>query len=190
MNEQRGTGDNSTMPHPSENLAATDAELNKPSTRKMNDILVPALIFYLFIAAGIISFGVFVSDKPFSDSSALGAFLFAIYFMSRDFVKAGDWRIGVMAVGWLTTIAVSAVGLYQLVMDRVDIEVIGMYPLSAILILAVMGLMDALRRIKPIRFAGQRLSQFGDSKWVQYPVIAILLGGTVAITVIAHWLQP
>ncbi len=78
--------------------------------------------------------------------------------------------------------------IYQLRGRRDESLRVGIYPATAILLLAISG-DSRYRKDSTFPVPGRHLARFGASKWVQRTAAVIVLAGGLAITIYAYWLN-
>lgn len=150
-------------------------------------MLVPALLFYVVMTAMFVGLDAFM-DKPTSMNLPFMPFLVSMVSFTSDARRAWDWRNGTKVVAVLTAVAMLLAFIYQLAVGEVNLLGVGIYPATAILLLAITRVIRAIGKTAPFQFPGDT-ARFGASKWVQRTAAVIVLAGGLAITVYAYWLN-
>ncbi|HAI9829637.1 TPA: nitrite reductase [Escherichia coli] len=161
---------------------------NANQVRSLRDMLVPALLFYVVMTAMFVGLDAFM-DKPTSMNLPFMPFLVSMVSFTSDARRARDWRNGTKVVAVLTAVAMLLAFIYQLAVGEVNLLGVGIYPATAILLLAITWVIRAIGKTAPFQFLGRHLARFGASKWVQRTAAVIVLAGGLAITVYAYWLN-
>ena len=154
----------------------------------LRNMLVPALLFYVMMTAMFLGLDAFM-DQTTSMNLPFMPFLVSMVSFTSDARRAWDWRSGTKVVAVLTTVAMLLAFIYQLAVGEMNLLGVGIYPATAILLLAITWVIRAIGKTAPFQFLGRHLARFGASKWVQRTAAVIVLAGGLAITVYAYWLS-
>lgn len=111
---------------------------NANRVRSLRDMLVPALLFYVVMTAMFVGLDAFM-DKPTSMNLPFMPFLVSMVSFTSDARRAWDWRNGTKVVAVLTAVAMLLAFIYQLAVGEVNLLGVGIYPATAILLLAITG---------------------------------------------------
>nr|QHU23978.1 nitrite reductase [Klebsiella oxytoca]WNL65601.1 nitrite reductase [Klebsiella oxytoca] len=154
----------------------------------LRNMLVPALLFYVMMTAMFLGLDAFM-DQTTSMNLPFMPFLVSMVCFTSDARRAWDWRNGLKVVVVLTVVAMLFAFAYQLAVGKVSLFGVGIYPVTAFLLLAITWVIRAIGKTAPFQFLGRRLARIGASKWVQRTVAVMVLAGGLAITVYAYWLN-
>lgn len=149
---------------------------NANQVRSLRDMLVPALLFYVVMTAMFVGLDAFM-DKPTSMNLPFMPFLVSMVSFTSDARRAWDWRNGTKVVAVLTAVAMLLAFIYQLAVGEMNLLGVGIYPATAILLLAISWVIRAIGKTAPFQFLGRHLARFGASKWVQRTAAVIVLAG-------------
>ncbi len=109
---------------------------NANQVRSLRDMLVPALLFYVVMTAMFVGLDAFM-DKPTSMNLPFMPFLVSMVSFTSDARRAWDWRNGTKVVAVLTAVAMLLAFIYQLAVGEMNLLGVGIYPATAILLLAI-----------------------------------------------------
>ncbi|WP_420135930.1 nitrite reductase [Salmonella enterica] len=151
---------------------------NANQVRSLRDMLVPALLFYVVMTAMFVGLDAFM-DKPTSMNLPFMPFLVSMVSFTSDARRAWDWRNGTKVVAVLTAVAMLLAFIYQLAVGEMNLLGVGIYPATAILLLAISWVIRAIGKTAPFQFLGRHLARFGASKWVQRTAAVIVLAGAL-----------
>lgn len=151
---------------------------NANQVRSLRDMLVPALLFYVVMTAMFVGLDAFM-DKPTSMNLPFMPFLVSMVSFTSDARRAWDWRNGTKVVAVLTAVAMLLAFIYQLAVGEMNLLGVGIYPATAILLLAITWVIRAIGKTAPFQFLGRHLARFGASKWVQRTAAVIVLAGAL-----------
>ena len=154
----------------------------------LRNMLVPALLFYVMMTAMFLGLDAFM-DQTTSMNLPFMPFLISMVCFTSDARRAWDWRNGIKVVAVLTVVAMLFAFAYQLAVGKVSLFGVGIYPVTAFLLLAITWVIRAIGKTAPFQFLGRHLARIGASKWVQRTVAVMVLAGGLAITVYAYWLN-
>lgn len=126
---------------------------NANQVRSLRDMLVPALLFYVVMTAMFVGLDAFM-DKPTSMNLPFMPFLVSMVSFTSDARRAWDWRNGTKVVAVLTAVAMLLAFIYQLAVGEVNLLGVGIYPATAILLLAITWVIRAIGKTAPFQFWG------------------------------------
>ncbi|EKO3572669.1 nitrite reductase [Vibrio metschnikovii] len=161
---------------------------NTNQVKSLRDMLVPALLFYVVMTSMFVGLDAFM-DKPTSMNLPFMPFLISMVSFTSDARRAWDWRNAIKVVAVLTAVAMLFAFIYQLAVGEMNLLGIGIYPATALLMLAVTWIIRSIGKTAPFQFLGRLLARIGASKWVQRTAAVIVLAGGLAITFYAYWLN-
>lgn len=163
-------------------------DANTNQIKSLRDMLVPALFFY--VAMTVIFVGVdALMGQPTSMNLSFIPFLVSMVSFTCDARQAWDWKNGIKAVAELTGVAMLLAFIYQLVVGEMNLFVVGIYPIIALLLLAMTWVIRTIGKTALFQFLGRHLARFGSSKWGQRAAIVIVLVGGFVITIYAYWIN-
>lgn len=123
---------------------------NANQVRSLRDMLVPALLFYVVMTAMFVGLDAFM-DKPTSMNLPFMPFLVSMVSFTSDARRAWDWRNGTKVVAVLTAVAMLLAFIYQLAVGEMNLLGVGIYPATAILLLAISWVIRAIGKTAPFQ---------------------------------------
>ncbi|MBC8951296.1 nitrite reductase [Xenorhabdus sp. TS4] len=157
-------------------MTTNTQNVNANQEKSFRDMLIPALLFYVVMTGMFVGFDAFM-DKPASMNLPFMPFFVSMVSFTSDARREWGWRNGIKVVAVVTTVAMLFAFIYQIVVGEMNLFGVGIYPASALLLLAIIWVIRSIGKTAPFQFLGRHLARFGASKWVQRTAAVIVLAG-------------